>query len=491
MSEFIQLLTVENSASRSKRPARQHLTFWVLVANLDHHKQVDIIWAGNDGVWQTLPAKYWGDRGDGHQYWQASVTLKGHVDFPLPGAIRCAVRLRCLGQEYWDNNQDENYTCLPNTGLMLAWPIVVQNLSFGKTRLEQDQQWLSLRIAVNHWFGAENVQVHWTTDNWQHTHQAQCHPGKQNKRGSTQIWNTRLHIGEAFRLQYAICCENQHQEVWDNNAGWDYVLSRKPLTMLILNLHCYQEDRQDEKFSQIAQAIDELAVDVVCFQEVAEHWNNGQGDWASNSANIINQRLSQPFNLYSDWSHIGFDRYREGVAILSRHALLDTRSGYVSDSADIHSIHSRKVVMACINPPYLGLINIFSAHLSWWEDGFSQQFQRLCQWADSLNSPELQATLLCGDFNITAGSPGYQLVVAGHQFEDQYLAANAQGLFENIFRVDDPHWRDYPTDDYRIDYIFMNTDSQLRVRTARVLFTERDYGQVSDHCGYLMTFEPQ
>ena len=82
-------------------------------------------------------------------------------------------------------------------------------------------------------------------------------------------------------------------------------------------------------------------------------------------------------------------------------------------------------------------------------------------------------------------------MVSSNQYEDQYLAANQQGLFEKIFRVNDAHWGNLLTDDYRIDYIFMNKTSDLRVTSARVLFTEADYGLVSDHVGYLMTFEPR
>jgi maltose 6'-phosphate phosphatase len=285
MSEFIQLLTAENTVRRSKRPAQQHLAFLLLVANLGYEKQVDILWTGNDDIWHKLPARFQADRGDGHEYWQAGITLDGKTGDPLPGVIRFALRLQCLDQEYWDNNQEENYTCLPNTGLMLAWPLVLQNLNYAET-LEEDQHWVNLKIAVNHWFAAEQVVVHWTTDNWRHTHLAHCHLNRQPRRSSTQIWTTRLHIGEVFRLQYAISCENQHQEVWDNNVGRNYQLSRQPLKIMILNLHCYQEDNQDEKFSQIARAIDDLGVDVVCFQEVAEYWNQGLGDWESNSASL-------------------------------------------------------------------------------------------------------------------------------------------------------------------------------------------------------------
>ena len=99
--------------------------------------------------------------------------------------------------------------------------------------------------------------------------------------------------------------------------------------------------------------------------------------------------------------------------------------------------------------------------------------------------------MLCGDFNVPAGSDGYRHVVDGRQYEDQYLAANAPEVSAGIFRVDDPHWRDYPGEGRRIDYIFMGKGGALRVTSARRLFTEHDYGRVSDHCGYLMTFEPR
>jgi maltose 6'-phosphate phosphatase len=490
MTDIIQLLTVENSLSRKKTDTRQHLVFLIRVANLGYDKQVDVVWCGEDGIWHTLAAGCLASRGDGQEYWQARTTLYSNVGHHSARTIRFALRLRHSGSEYWDNNQGCDYISRAGSGIELANTISLQNLEV-TTTLEDGQQWLSIKIAANPSFAADSVVVHWTTDNWRHSRQSSCRQNKQVRRPGTQLWSTRLKIGDAFRLQYAICCDNKSQQLWDNNGGANYVASRRPLKVLILNLHCYQEDHQDRKFSQIAKAINNEAVDIVCFQEVAEHWNHGHGDWASNSANIINHRLKQSFHLYSDWSHLGFDKYREGVAILSRYPLTHRQARYVSDSHDIYSIHSRKVVMARLDVPYMGSLNVFSAHLSWWEDGFQQQFQHLCEWAASQSGDGVGATLLCGDFNITAGSTGYRQVVNANQYEDQYLAANAHGLFEKIFRVDDPHWRHYPSDDYRIDYIFMNKGSHLRVTSARVLFTARDYGQVSDHCGYLMTFEPK
>jgi maltose 6'-phosphate phosphatase len=161
----------------------------------------------------------------------------------------------------------------------------------------------------------------------------------------------------------------------------------------------------------------------------------------------------------------------------------------VSDSHDSYDINSRKVVTARVYVPYIGFINVFSAHLSWLEGGFQEQFQRLRLWASNTNNNDTKATLLCGDFNITAGSNGYKQVVASEEYEDQYLAVNKREVFDKIFKVNDAHWQDLLADDYRIDYIFMNKDSQIRATSARVIFTDQDVGRVSDHCGYFMTFE--
>lgn len=37
----------------------------------------------------------------------------------------------------------------------------------------------------------------------------------------------------------------------------------------------------------------------------------------------------------------------------------------------------------------------------------------------------------------------------------------------------------------------MDKASELQVSAAKTVFTEQDFGQVSDHCGYFMTFKPK
>lgn len=500
--KMIQLLYVENVIIRKKRVLQQELSFFMLVENQSHDKKVDVLWVGEDGVWHTQSTT-WHSNVDHHkEYWQAKITCGVTADKSLPGNIKFALRYQTQGREYWDNKHGLNYSSEADSGIKVVSNSPVLNIGF-EHKLKDGQKYVPVTVSVNQSVHAKTVTIHWTTDNWQHTYKTPCQfkrnfwneKLRSNARNpnqyGVQIWQGLLKIDDAFRLQYTISCESVDQMLWDNNHGKNYSVSHDPLKVMILNLHCYQEDDQDIKFSQIAKAINDLQVDVVCFQEVAELWNDGQGDWNTNSAKIINDRLNSPYYLYTDWSHLGFDKYREGVAILSRYPLLKQVSKYVSSSHSAYSIHSRKVVMAQVDVPYMGLINFFSAHLSWWDDGFSEQFKKLSRWAGNNQTEEVSATLLCGDFNITAGSEGYNLVVNADEYDDQFLAVNDQSAFEKIFKVNDAHWQHYLADDYRIDYVFMNKASELHITSGKVLFTEEDYGRVSDHCGYFMTFEPK
>lgn len=498
----IQLLYVDNVISVTKKSKQQKLRIFVLVENLGFNKQVEIIWAGEDGLWQSSTARFYCQTGVNRELWGAEIKRKLTLKKRLPGTVQFSLCYRVNGEAFWDNNKGWNYRSEADSGIKLADDIALLNIDFNN-RLTDFQKSIPITVAVRASLTPKKITIHWTTDNWQQTFQSHCIQKVDNFQKSVdsvsghtnpngvQIWTGRLNVGKAFKVEYCFSCEGIGQTLWDNNGGVNYAISRKPLSVMILNLHCYQEVNQDYKLSQIARAINDQEADIVCLQEVAEYWNNGHGDWESNAARIINERLQKPYHLHTDWSHRGFDQYREGVAILSKFPLIEKDSCYVSDSHDPYSIHSRKVVMAQIILPYLGIINIFSAHLSWIEDGFKEQFMRLSEWAKRKESENVQATLLCGDFNIAAGSEGYRLVVDAHQYEDQFLAANSPGVFEKIFRVNDPHWQHSLSDDYRIDFIFMHKESKLKVKSGIVLFTDLDYGRVSDHCGYLMTFEPK
>jgi maltose 6'-phosphate phosphatase len=495
----INLVYAKNLITRKTPAAQQNLMFVVLVDNIAYDKRVDVEWAGEDGVWHTLPASFHSGVNREKEYWVARTTFPLAPDHPLPGNVTFALSYRVLDARYWDNNQGRNYSIQADSGILPGPDRRLLNTRF-EDGLTDDERILSIAVAADASLDAKKVTIHWTCDNWRSVQQSPCRVARNywdtefrsNARNPNhygcQIWEAVVNANDAFRLQYKISCETRGRVIWDDNFGQNHAVQRPLLKVLILNLHCYQEDNQDFKLSQIARAIDEQDVDIVCLQEVAELWNGGKGDWETNSAKIINERLKSPFHLVTDWSHLGFDRYREGVAILSRHPIEESRARYVSGSHDPYSIHSRKVVMARIRVPGAGLINVFSSHLSWWDDGFAEQFENLRQWAANENSGKTVATMLCGDFNIKAGSLGYQRVVESNEYDDQYLSANSHKTFQAIFETRDSAWPRYLDKDHRIDYLFLRKGSDLDVTSAREVFTDHDYGKVSDHFGYLVTF---
>ncbi|MCK5889333.1 MAG: endonuclease, partial [Methylococcales bacterium] len=70
-----QLLYIENIISRQQDQVVQSLNFLMTVENLGFDKTVDILWAGEDGKWYTLAAKFHSMQGGGREYWMAGVQL--------------------------------------------------------------------------------------------------------------------------------------------------------------------------------------------------------------------------------------------------------------------------------------------------------------------------------------------------------------------------------------------------------------------------------
>ena len=498
----VQLLQTVNTISRYKNQLQQELVFVMLIENLAAHKLVEVYWANEDGVWNILRAEYLHSNGENREIWRAQATFHASDETSLPGDIEFALRYSVQGKVFWDNNKSSNYLSNADSGVLLEPSLPLLHVDFTPT-LQDGQRHHPVLVAARQSLKSKRVFIHWTTDNWRNTQVTPCffnrmHWDKSRRsyarnpnRYDTSVWSTQLKIDDVFRVQYAIGCETPGLTIWDNNFGKNYVARRRRLKILTLNLHCYQEENQEAKFGKIAKAINDLDIDVVCLQEVGEQLRNGGGDWSSNAARIIRDQLAQHYHLYTDWSHIGFGRYREGIAILSKYDFLMTEASYVSSSHDVHSIDSRKVVMVQINVPYIGLVNVFSAHLSWPSGGFFDQFGRLRAWANQKHAGHLAATFLCGDFNIKAGSEAYQSIVRTGEYEDQYLAVTATGTFEKIFRYKSANIDRQLANDGRIDFIFMQKRSSLQAVAAGELFRHDDYyGRVSDHTGYCVEFEP-
>ena len=481
--------------------AQQELTFAIRVDNIAYQKRVEVHWWGEDGQWRILPAAYQYRIDAQREMWLASQAIPLSHESSIPGHIQFAVRFACNGAEYWDNNRGMNFQSDADSGVIVYDDAPLRHFDYNPI-LRSGEVSHPVDVAIHKSIWPGRVVIHWTTDRWRTQQETPCfyrHNHWDLVKGSAArnpnrygwgVWAGRIPAQNAYRVEYAIESERQGQAFWDNNGGRNYTIRRDiTLRMLTLNLHCYQEDNQDYKFSLIARAIQDFNIDVICFQEVAENWNNGAGDWASNAARVINEKLPSPYFLHADWSHLGFNRYREGVAILSRHPFTATDAGYISSSQDVYNINARKAVMAQINVPYFGLVNVFSVHLSWPSEGFSEQFERLRQWANARHTGPVTATLLGGDFNIKAGSESYRHIANTRDFEDQYLKAASPQVFNKVYRQEPPNAQECLKQDGRIDFIYMKSGGPLCVTDARELFTEKSYGRVSDHTGYYLEFE--
>lgn len=481
----IELLYARNTIVRHGNTVQQDLAFALAVQNLAYKKQVEIVWAGEDETRRSLNAKYVGPAGRDCEIWQAHASFTPTAEDSLPGDIQFALHCRQAGRDDWHPPNQRGWTINADSGIRIGDRFPLVNIDY-QPLLHAGQQYLPVAIAVRQNLQPERVLIRWTTDRWRtytdtpafllrkHWHHTIGSAARNPNRYGSGVWISQLHLGDAYQVEYALCCEAKGRPYWDNNFGKNYLSRHEPLRILTLNLHCYQEARQDEKFSQIAKAIQELQIDVVCLQEVGEPWNDGRGDWNLNAAKLIRDRLGESYFVYTDWSHLGFDQYREGVAILSRYPFTLKGARYVSATQNAYDIHARKVVMAQVHVPYFGAVNIFSVHLSWWQNGFPEQFENLRRWAESEQTPNVTATFLCGDFNNAANSEGYRLL--SREYEDQFCRANAQRLNR--------------ADDHRIDYLLMKKGAAFRVRSAYQLFTDNDYGPVSDHEGYYAEFEP-
>jgi maltose 6'-phosphate phosphatase len=78
-------------------------------------------------------------------------------------------------------------------------------------------------------------------------------------------------------------------------------------------------------------------------------------------------------------------------------------------------------------------------------------------------------------------------VVRDGGYEDQFKMAGGSSSRD----VAPPLGNGEPTPaTQRLDHVFLRAGSSLRAVAAREVFTDADYGRVSDHAGYLVEFEP-
>ncbi|MCK5872078.1 MAG: endonuclease, partial [Methylococcales bacterium] len=227
----INLLYVENIISRQKKGVQQRITFFIMVENVSYAKAIEVIWAGENGEWQTLTAQYHSMQGQKKEYWVASLDRTLSKQQSLYGNIQFSLRYQVSGQEYWDNNHGINYASEADSGVQLTHHQLVQNVGFVQ-HLSESPLSIPLTIAVAEVFNANEVTIHWTTDHWKTVHKTPCqfthrywdeneHSNARNpNQYGVHLWTTELEGQEDwFKLEYSIHAENTAQSLWENNGA--------------------------------------------------------------------------------------------------------------------------------------------------------------------------------------------------------------------------------------------------------------------------------
>lgn len=275
------------------------------------------------------------------------------------------------------------------------------------------------------------------------------------------------------------------------------------MKLLTLNTYSWMLEDSLSKLDQLAKAIHRENFDIIALQEVnqtisapelpVEYLLNRGFIFKDKSPkikkdnfalNLIEKLHSLGTNYY--WSfaknHIGYDKFDEGVSILSRHKITAVTDFFISKSTSYSDYKTRKTV------GLKTLINgsekwFFSIHMGWWDDDtdpFSNQWNIVQNKLKKYQSNEIY---LMGDFNspFEIRNQGYDLITKDKiWFDTHNLAINHDSGQTVIKKIDG--WKNKTTPSaMRIDYIFKNSSDIIK--SSNVIFNGDNYPIVSDHFG--------
>ena len=193
--------------------------------------------------------------------------------------------------------------------------------------------------------------------------------------------------------------------------------------------------------------------------------------------NKINQRVAQKYSLFWSNSHIGYDKYDEGIAFLTRLPVYDVDAFYCSQHQRLDSILSRKIIGLTVE--YHGqLIECYSCHINLPNCDGENQLDNVRYIVERSQSANLK--ILMGDFNTDA--------ISDHQAYQQIKSLGLFDTFEMAEQKDSgitvekaiDGWKGH-SQEKRLDYIFLN--QAKRVLSSQVIFNGKNKPIVSDHFG--------
>ena len=270
------------------------------------------------------------------------------------------------------------------------------------------------------------------------------------------------------------------------------------MKVLTLNTHSWLEDDQEAKLKVIAQEIAAGDYDLIALQEVnqsiAATTIVPDGLYCPTEAileikednfalRLVEELQILDHDYYWSWtySHVGYDVYHEGNALLSKNPII-AKEYLASETTDVWD-HTTRKNLSGLTEVDGKMIQVLSCHFSWWNDGkFAYEWQQ----TEAFLTERAASLLLLGDFNNEADSLGYQLVKnSSLQLQDSFLAATKTIGEASVVKAIDG-WQDNQTA-LRIDYVFASQNEQSV--EYEVVFDGQRLPIVSDHFGICVVFE--
>ncbi len=270
------------------------------------------------------------------------------------------------------------------------------------------------------------------------------------------------------------------------------------MKFISLNTHSWIEKEPLEKLKEIGDFIIKHDVEMIALQEVNQKIIAGISETDDmfcplikasapirddNYARLLVAYLKeQGETYYWGWtcSHIGYDIYEEGSAILSKYPF-EAKSLLVSPTQEMTDYHTRQILFAHFKEFDIPL-TFASCHFSWWSENELEGFQY--EWQKMLDEIQLidNQVLLFGDFNAPSHikNEGYELVM--ETFVDSFdLAKEKKGSFTVDQIIDG--WSEN-TEKLRIDFGFVL--KPVDVLSYQVIFNDVIGPVVSDHFGIMI-----
>lgn len=273
------------------------------------------------------------------------------------------------------------------------------------------------------------------------------------------------------------------------------------MKVLTINVHGWLEENSYKKIKVLAEVIAKKDYEVIALQEVNQLMVNKEISHSrfiksknedneislkeENYAGVLIKELEKLGKKYSwSWSanHIGYDKYDEGLSILSKSKQL-AETITVSETTDYDTIATRNVLKA--NMKIDGEEwTVLNGHFSWWKDKnnnhvFKNEWDKMRKHLEDIDKDNI---IFMGDFNNEAelSSGGYDYILKTVPFlRDSYtISEKKSGNATMSGGIDG--WEEASTDK-RIDLVFVSKN--IEVKESNVIFNQKNEIIISDHFG--------